>query len=60
MEKNIRIVKHLKVGDKIRILNFPLDINIPIQTIKKIKYPYFWSDHFAAGNLTETEYEIVK
>lgn len=51
--------KELKAGDVIKILNFPLDINIPNQTITKIQGIYFWSEHFSGANLEETEYDIV-
>ena len=51
--------KQLKVGDVIKILNFPLDINIPNQTITKIQDCYFWSENFSGANLEETEYEII-
>ncbi len=49
----------LKVGDVIKILNYPIDINIPNQTIIKVENGLFWSQLFNGLDMSITDFEIV-
>lgn len=51
--------KDIKVGDVIKILNYPIDINIPNQTIIKVENGFFWSELFKGADISIFDFDIV-
>ena len=51
--------KELKAGDVIKILNYPININLPNQTIIKVENGLFWSQLFNGLDISITDFEIV-